>query len=365
MPNSASSVAIIIAACNAADTIARAVRSALAEPEAAEVIVVDDASTDNTAAAARGADDGSGRLKILVQPRNCGPSAARNRAIRESTAPWIGMLDADDFFLPGRLKRLLAFADRADFIADDIAQVAEDAVDGPRKSLLGLPIDKSTSKDPTSSSPLAGEVRRGVVSTGASLGPCGENPSPDPSRKGRGTLISFKEFVLSNVTDPKHPRGEMGFLKPLMRRAFLSQHTLTYRETMRLGEDYELYARALASGARFYLLPEAGYVAVMRPQSLSGRHTEEDLRLLRDCDHALGQMPGLGAADQAALRRHYLSVDCRLQWRLLINAVKKRDARAALATFAKPYPVPFYLLARLAEQACLRTAGMFKKRGHS
>ena len=94
-------VAIIIAAYNAEDTIARAIHSALAEAEVAEVIVIDDASTDNTVKRAQEAKDGSGRLHVLLQPNQAGPSAARNRAIRESTSPWISILDADDFLLPG------------------------------------------------------------------------------------------------------------------------------------------------------------------------------------------------------------------------------------------------------------------------
>jgi succinoglycan biosynthesis protein ExoU len=305
-------VAVIIAAHNAAATIARAVASALAEPEVAEVVVVDDASADDTPARARDADDGSGRLKILVQPENAGPSAARNRAIGESTAPWIGILDADDFFLPGRIARLLACAAKSDLVADDIGQVAEDALDGPRKSLLGRSLTAPRS-------------------------------------------VNFAQFVLSNVSDPKRQRGELGFLKPLMRREFLAARVLRYREHMRLGEDYELYARALALGARFCLAPAQGYISVLRPDSLSGRHSETDLLNLRDCDRALAEIPGLAAQDKAALRRHYLSVDCRLQWRLLIGAVKARDARAALATFLRPWPVPFYLLERLLEQIVVRT----------
>lgn len=57
-------VCVIIAAKNASDTIGLAVASALREPEVAEVVVIDDGSTDGTAAAARQADDGSGRLII-------------------------------------------------------------------------------------------------------------------------------------------------------------------------------------------------------------------------------------------------------------------------------------------------------------
>jgi len=63
----------------------------------------------------------------------------------------------------------------------------------------------------------------------------------------------------------------------------------------------------------------------------------------------------LKEADKAAIRKHYLSVDCRLQWRLLINAVKGRNLRAALATFLRPYPVPLYLMEQLIKQAYIRT----------
>jgi succinoglycan biosynthesis protein ExoU len=309
------SIAVIVPAHDASATVARAVRSALAQPEAAEVVVVDDASRDDTAGAARAADDGSGRLKIITEPRNIGPAAARNRALRESKAPWIAILDADDFFLPGRLGNLLAFAGdqklTADLVADDAGRVAEGATDGPRQSLLG-----ETLKAP----------RR----------------------------IDFEAFVSSNVTDARRPRGELGFLKPLLRREFLEARNIAYREEMRLGEDYELYARALALGARLFLVPGQGYVSVVRANSLSGRHSIADLLHLRDCDLALGRIPGLGARDKAALRRHYLSVDCRLQWRLLIEAVKARDPVAAIACFLRPYPVPLYLLSRLWEQSILR-----------
>ncbi len=308
-----SSVSIIIPAWNAASTIERAIQSALAQPEVTEVIVVDDASTDNTITSAQGADDGSGRLKILAQQKNSGPSAARNRAIGESTASWIGILDADDFFLPGRIERLLTYADRTDFIADDACQVAENNVNGPRKSLL--------------------------------------NKSFTAPR-----AITLSEFVLSNVTDPSRQHAELGFIKPLMRRDFLTKHNLAYKEHMRLGEDYELYARALALGARLLIVPEPGYISVVRANSLSSRHSPADLLHFRDCDQALSQLPNLTAQDKSDLRHHYLDVDCRLQWRLLIEAVKQRDLHKVLASFTRPWPVPLYLLARLTEQIVIRSA---------
>ena len=305
------SISVIIAAHNACATIGRAVQSALAEDEVADVIVVDDASTDDTLAQARAVDDGSGRLKLISLSRNVGPSAARNRALRESKTPWIGILDADDFFLPGRLKGLLAFANKADFIADDIWRVNENDIDGSRTAFLGSSLTESC-------------------------------------------LVTFNDFVTSNITDRRRQRGELGFIKPLMRRSFLEAHGLHYQESMRLGEDYELYARALALGAKLLLVPAQGYVSVVRAQSLSGNHSEEDLRQLRDCDENLMTLPRLNTADKQALRKHYLSIDCRLQWRLLILAVKERKGRKALASFLRPLPVPLYLLRQLLEQIILR-----------
>jgi succinoglycan biosynthesis protein ExoU len=304
-----SKVAVIIAAWSAEKTIARAIRSALADAGCAEVIVVDDASQDATAARARECDDGTGRLKVLVQEKNAGPSAARNRAIAESAAPFLAVLDSDDFFLEGRLTGLLRYADTADFVADDMWQVPETDVDGRRTALLGTVTAPET--------------------------------------------ITFEAFVESNVTQKSRQRAELGFIKPLMRRAFLDAHNIRYREDMRLGEDYELYARALALGAKMLLVPAQGYVSVVRPDSLSGRHSETDLERLRDCDAELERLP-LSGQGKAALRAHYRSLDCRLQWRLLINAVKARDIPSALKTFLRPWPVPAYLAGQLFEQFRLR-----------
>lgn len=120
--NTAPQVTVIIAAYNAQATIARANWSALAEAEVAEVVVVDDASRDETLNVARVTDDGSGRLKFIALSVNGGLSRARNEALKASSSPWVTVLDADDFFLPGRMKGLLAYANEADLIADDMWQ---------------------------------------------------------------------------------------------------------------------------------------------------------------------------------------------------------------------------------------------------
>jgi succinoglycan biosynthesis protein ExoU len=140
-----------------------------------------------------------------------------------------------------------------------------------------------------------------------------------------------------------------------MRRSFLDAHGLRYRPELRLGEDYEMYARALALGAQFKLTPPAGYVSVERAGSLSRDHGEDELRRLRDCDAELARIRPLRRAERRALARHTASVDNRLQWVRLIHAVKTGDLSAALSTLRSPQ-VAFYLAARLAEQAWLRGA---------
>ena len=118
------SVAILIAAYNAEATLARAIASALAQPEVAEVFVIDDASQDKTVEIAAAAARADARVRVLTQTANAGPAAARNLGLAHARADWIGVLDADDYFQPGRIGRLLAFAGGADFIADALLRTS-------------------------------------------------------------------------------------------------------------------------------------------------------------------------------------------------------------------------------------------------
>jgi glycosyltransferase involved in cell wall biosynthesis len=78
------------------------------DADAVEVIVVDDGSTDGTrdAVLALGGTSG-GRVKYLEQA-NQGPSAARNTGIRSARGTFIGFLDADDGWMPGKIALQIA-----------------------------------------------------------------------------------------------------------------------------------------------------------------------------------------------------------------------------------------------------------------
>ncbi len=97
-------VGVVIPAHDAATTLAAAVRSVLAQSvPVAEIVVVDDGSSDGTAAVAR--SFGS-RVTVVQQPC-AGPSRARNAGIARIASPWVAFLDADDEWAPDKLERQL------------------------------------------------------------------------------------------------------------------------------------------------------------------------------------------------------------------------------------------------------------------
>ena len=100
------SISVIIPTFNRRVLVLEAVASVLAQRDAEmEIIVVDDGSTDDTAAAL----DGFGsRLIRLSRPR-AGVSAARNRGIEKSRGEWLAFLDSDDLWLPEKLSAQMDF----------------------------------------------------------------------------------------------------------------------------------------------------------------------------------------------------------------------------------------------------------------
>ncbi len=90
------SIALCVPAYNAAGFIPRLLRSAAAQaPPFDEIIVCDDASTDNTAQIAR--EHGA---KVVFNEKNAGCSASKNRALQMASSGWVHFHDADDDLLP-------------------------------------------------------------------------------------------------------------------------------------------------------------------------------------------------------------------------------------------------------------------------
>lgn len=316
-------ICVVIAAWNAEETLGHAIQSALSQQGVTvEVVVVDDASPDGTLALARGMAGADPRLRVLAQDANAGPSAARNRALDVARAEYVTILDSDDAMEPDRLAGLLAIARGGgwDIVADDLYKVASHAPGAARDRLF-------------------------------SAAQIGEQ------------ALDFAGFVRGNLTRLHGGRGELGFLKPLIRRAFLEEHGLRYDADMRLGEDYALYATALARGARFCLTDPLGYCALVRPDSLSGKHRAADLAGLVRADKVLAREPALTGADRRILREHEIETQKRWRWLWLIEAVKSRDLAAAARCFAAPPSVIADLIGKLWEQVLVRSGIGLRRKG--
>jgi GT2 family glycosyltransferase len=282
-------VSVIIAAYNAADCIREALASVQAQTERDhEVLVIDDASTDATAAVVAAVAGDDPRVRLLRAPVNAGPGAARNLGLAAARGEWIAPLDADDRFQPQRLEQLLDLGARssADMVADNL-RLCPDGRPGP------------TAMFPPDWLPAEG-------------------------------CLGAATFVTGNTDRRARGRRAYGYLKPLIRRSFLDAAGLRY-DAVRFAEDYLFYLRCLLHGARWIVTPTAWYDYAVARGSATAGHSAEDLarlialeRVLLDLSAALGD-----ATLRAALRRHLRSVELALSWFRFAEALKRRDPRAA------------------------------------
>ncbi|MCE2693094.1 MAG: glycosyltransferase family 2 protein [Verrucomicrobiota bacterium] len=105
------SISVVIPAYNREKLILPTLRSVLNQRrQPIEVIVVDDASPDGTVEVvnAFARENPSLHLRCVVQSRNQGVSAARNRGIREASGEWVAFLDSDDLWEPNHLELMVA-----------------------------------------------------------------------------------------------------------------------------------------------------------------------------------------------------------------------------------------------------------------
>jgi succinoglycan biosynthesis protein ExoO len=221
-------VSIIIAAWNAEKYIETTIQSALNQREVAvEVIVCDDASTDNTAAIVASIDDS--RVQLVRSHTNGGPGAARNKALEYCTGKWIAVLDSDDLFTPSRLVDMLERAPvDADVLIDNLQRVTAEGKE-LFYSVSDLPIGK----------------------------------------------MSLSSFILSNLLFKGG--NSTGYVKPLFKREFIEKNLLEYWPEIRIGEDYYFLASCLVNEANAYVIDYSGYEYLIRDGSVSRQLISEDI----------------------------------------------------------------------------------------
>ena len=272
-------VTFVIALYESADTVERAIGSALAQAGVrSEVIVVDDRSPGGVAPAAVAlAAKHPDRVRLVRRERNGGPAAARNDALPLARGAWIAVLDSDDAVAPDRTRDMLSWAGGADVLIDN---------------------------------PIV--PRRG-----------GDEPMFPPDAWGALGDIDLATFARRNGL---FERGfTLGYSKPMIRRATLERHGLRYDEALRIGEDYHLLADLLARGARLRAVPVRGYRYHVREGSVSRVLRLEHVRALRKADaRHRARWPEPSAPVRAALDARGASLARAEAFLRIVGAVKGR-----------------------------------------
>ncbi len=216
-------VSVVIAAYNVSAHVDRALDSAIVQtmPDI-EILVVDDASSDDTADRVASMAASDPRIRLMQQEQNGGPARARNRALQSAQGRWIAVLDADDTWVPNRLRRLLDASAERDMVFDN---------------LMGFDLHSGRTTGPIFPQlPLDGLTLEELLAPAAP-----------------GTTYDF------------------GYLQPLMRTAFLRKHKIAYLPELRVNEDLILSVMALMAGARTATVPDSLYVYTTPVGGQSGR----------------------------------------------------------------------------------------------
>lgn len=215
-------VSVVIAAYNAQRTIAEAIRSVLEQSlPRLEVLVCDDASTDDTANSVRSINDK--RVKLIINHINRGPGWSRDRLIELAQGQWISFLDADDSMQHDRLNYLVSIARLYPYalIFDDITE-CHDTSQGM------VPFRRVHGKNAFSK---------------------------------KNTNGSAKIVTLSNILSSKRL-----LIKPIVPLELIREHRVKHL-SHRYGEDCAFFWTLIARGVPCYYFPSAMYNYRITPGS--------------------------------------------------------------------------------------------------
>ena len=115
-PRTSCNISVVIPCFNQGQWLRQAINSVRKQTwPAAEIIVVDDGSTDSTAEVAQ-----SMGVRVVTAESNSGPAAARNLGIKVATGNFILPLDADDVLHAKFIERTLLYRNRSDIIGTHV-----------------------------------------------------------------------------------------------------------------------------------------------------------------------------------------------------------------------------------------------------
>ena len=301
-------VSIITANFNGARFLPAAAQSVFAQSlDAFEWIIADDASSDDSRALIDQIARGDPRVVALPAERNGGPASARNRALAAARGCWIAVFDSDDEMAADRLERLVArgVADAADIVVDNLLVVSEPSGASDRRLLTGA----------------SWSVAR---------------------------WISLAAYIDAGRMYARRPG--LGYLKPLFRAEALAN--FRYRETLRIGEDYDLVVRLLARGARMRFEPAALYRYRRHKASISAVLRREHIERMIEADAELGLESPHATCEPAARRAQASrrrSLEAALVYDQVIQTLKQRRILAGISqSLRRPDVWPLLMMPILA-----------------
>jgi succinoglycan biosynthesis protein ExoO len=221
---------------NSAATLRRCLESACAQTlRNIEIIVADDASTDDSAAVALSMAARDARIRVVQLERNGGKPHAMNMMMQQARGEWVAVLDADDAYTPDRLTRLIEAAEAAgtDMAADNLTY-----------------IDAGITNDAGG----FGTVLRSAFDTS------------QPTR-----VIKRRDLV---ADADSYSDFDYGILKPVIRRRFVEEHGLAYHEGSRLAEDFTYLLEYMVAGGATVLVSRPMYLWTMPFGTISRQWTQ-------------------------------------------------------------------------------------------
>jgi succinoglycan biosynthesis protein ExoO len=297
-PETRPEVSIVMANYNGSRWLNDAIRSVQAQTLTNwELLIADDASTDDSLQILHAAAAGDPRIIVLPAQRNQGPSGARNRALSAARGQWVTIVDSDDMIAPGRLAALVeaAHRDTANIVADDLRIVDEDGSATPR------------------------------------------------------TLLTLSAKRNCDAIDLVKNAGELGYLKPMFDRRVIEG--LRYDEHLRVGEDFDFLLRALAASGSMTVYPELGYLYRQRTSSLSKGSARRALEGMLDADQRFRATQRASAPLLAELDRRRTALKTRLHWENVKASLREKRIVPALREALMHPGVAHYALGSLFKAA--------------
>lgn len=235
-------VSVILPTFNSATTLHAAVSSVLEQSMCKfELIICDDASTDNTAELLNKITDP--RVRLIKNTSNLGPGISRDKAINIARGEWVAFIDADDQWRPERLSILIeAAADvKADLIFDDIL--------------------------------LCHDTDRGLVPWRRVYG-----------IKQFGNRREKTSIMASAVSHQQYICSRRLLIKPVIRLGFIRRNNISH-SSIRFAEDAEYILRLAYFDACFFYVPKAMYLYRIASGSLTAQAKDHTLmrQVVREC----------------------------------------------------------------------------------